>query len=59
MKSFPLRWGTIIALAILAVTVLGCADMQEGQSDVPGRFGRGLQGGGQLGSSPSGVFEPR
>jgi hypothetical protein len=59
MKAFQLRWGAIIALVALAVTMLGCAEMNEGDSNVPDRINRGLQGGGHLGSSPSGMFEPR
>jgi hypothetical protein len=45
--------------ASLFLALAGCAEMKEGETDVPGRVTRGMQGGGHLGGSPSGVFEPR
>ncbi len=43
----------------MLLAMAGCAEMREGEADVPGRVQRGMQGGGQFGGSPSGVFEPR
>ena len=48
----------LLALTALAVVMTGC-EMKEGETNVPDRLTRGLGGGGQLGGSPSGVFEPR
>lgn len=55
MSFIRLCWGVLL----LSVILLGCAEMREGDADLPGRVTRGMQGGGQLGGSPSGVFEPR
>ena len=48
----------LLARAVLAAGMVGC-EMKEGETNVPDRLTRGLGGGGQLGGSPSGVFEPR
>jgi len=48
-----------VVTASLFLALAGCAEMKEGETDVPGRVQRGMQGGGQFGGSPSGVFEPR
>ena len=53
------RMAALLALAVLAVEMTGCAEMKEGETNVPDRLTRGLGGGGQFGSSPTGVFEPR
>ncbi len=53
------RIATLCAVAVLAAATMGCTEMKEGETNVPDRLGRGLGGGGQLGSSPSGMFEPR
>lgn len=45
--------------ALMLMAFAGCAELKEGETDVPGRVTRGMQGGGQLGGSPTGVFEPR
>ncbi|MBI5397091.1 MAG: hypothetical protein HZA91_17475 [Verrucomicrobia bacterium] len=45
--------------AFMLLATAGCTEMKEGETDVPGRVTRGMQGGGHLGGSPSGVFEPR
>ena len=54
----PSRILALLALAVLAAGMVGC-EMKEGETNVPDRLTRGLGGGGQLGGSPSGVFEPR
>lgn len=48
-----------LALAAMAVHTVGCAEMKEGEANVPDRLTRGLGGGGQFGGSPTGMFEPR
>lgn len=52
------RITALLALVVLAVGMMGC-EMKEGETNVPDRLTRGFGGGGQLGGSPSGVFEPR
>lgn len=49
----------LITLVVLAAEMMGCAEMKEGEANVPDRLTRGLGGGGQFGGSPTGVFEPR
>jgi len=53
------RMGAWLALLVLALSAVGCAEMREGEANVPDRLTRGLGGGGQLGGSPTGMFEPR
>jgi hypothetical protein len=48
-----------VMLAALAIHATGCAEMKEGEANVPDRLTRGLGGGGQFGGSPTGMFEPR
>ncbi|MCX7826290.1 MAG: hypothetical protein N2689_12130 [Verrucomicrobiae bacterium] len=48
-----------LALVCMACGLVGCAEMREGETNVPGRLRSGLEGGGQLGGSPTGVFENR
>jgi hypothetical protein len=60
MSFIRLCWGVLLlSVILLGGGLLGCAEMREGDADLPGRVTRGMQGGGQLGGSPSGVFEPR
>lgn len=53
------RMAAWVALAAMALGLIACAEMKEGEGNVPGRIERGLGGGGQLGGSPTGMFEPR
>ena len=60
MKTVRLyRVVVLLTLAALAFEMTGCAEMKEGETNVPDRLTRGLGGGGQFGGSPTGVFEPR
>lgn len=60
MKTVRLfRIAVLLALAAVAIHAVGCAEMKEGEANVPDRLTRGLGGGGQFGGSPTGVFEPR
>lgn len=49
----------LLALTALALEMTACTEMKEGEANVPDRLSRGLGGGGQFGSSPTGMFEPR
>lgn len=53
------RMAVLIAVSVAAFHTMGCAEMKEGETNVPDRLTRGLGGGGQFGGSPTGVFEPR
>jgi len=53
------RMAAWVALVALALGMIACAEMKEGEANVPDRITRGFGGGGQLGGSPTGVFEPR
>lgn len=53
------RIAVLLALVVLAFEMMGCAEMKEGETNVPDRLTRGLGGGGQFGGSPTGMFEPR
>ena len=49
----------LLTLTALALEMTACTEMKEGEANVPDRLSRGLGGGGQFGSSPTGMFEPR
>lgn len=53
------RAAVLLVLAVMAFGMTACTEMKEGEANVPDRLSRGLGGGGQFGSSPTGVFEPR
>ena len=57
--GFIYRRIALAALVCLGFGLAGCAEMREGETDVPGRLRSGIEGGGKVGGSPSGVFEPR
>ncbi|MBM3889295.1 MAG: hypothetical protein FJ388_09240 [Verrucomicrobia bacterium] len=52
-------WMAWLASVCMALSLVGCAEMREGETNVPGRLRSGLEGGGKLGGTPSGVFENR
>jgi hypothetical protein len=48
-----------LALLCMVFSLMSCAEMKEGEGNVPGRLRSGLEGGGRVGGTPSGVFENR